>query len=67
MIIKNFFDTETFTLTYIVSDKVTKDCVIIDGMETIWFISRVKLLACITDYKGTVSAESGGQQPAGFA
>jgi glyoxylase-like metal-dependent hydrolase (beta-lactamase superfamily II) len=30
MIIKDFFDTETFTLTYIVSDKVTKDCVIID-------------------------------------
>jgi hypothetical protein len=27
----------------------------------------VKLLACITDYKDTVIAESGGQQPAGFA
>jgi len=30
MIIKHFFDTETFTLTYIISDQATKDCVIID-------------------------------------
>jgi hypothetical protein len=30
-------------------------------------LTGVKLLACIEDYKGTVSAESGGQQPAGFA
>ena len=30
MKIKHFFDSETFTLTYIVSDQVTKDCVIID-------------------------------------
>jgi len=30
-------------------------------------LAGVKLLACITEYKGTVSAESGGQQPAGFA
>jgi hypothetical protein len=30
-------------------------------------LAGVKLLACIADYKGTVSAESGGRQPAGFA
>ena len=30
-------------------------------------IAGVKLLACIADYKDTVIAESGGQQPAGFA
>ena len=30
-------------------------------------LAGVKLLACITEYKGTVSAESGGQHPAGFA
>ena len=30
-------------------------------------LAGVKLLACIADYKGTVSAESGGQQPAGLA
>jgi len=29
-------------------------------------LAGVKLLACITEYKGTVSAESGGQQPAGL-
>jgi hypothetical protein len=29
-------------------------------------VGGVKLLACITDYKDTVSSESGGQQPAGF-
>ena len=30
-------------------------------------IAGVKLIACIADYKDTVIAESGGQQPAGFA
>ena len=29
-------------------------------------LAGVKLLACIDDYKGTVSTESGGQKPAGF-
>ena len=29
-------------------------------------LAGVKLLVCMADYKGTVSAESGGQQPAGL-
>ena len=30
MKIKHFFDQETFTLTYVVSDEISKDCVVID-------------------------------------
>lgn len=30
-------------------------------------LTGVKLLKCITEYKGIVSAESGGKEPAGFA
>jgi hypothetical protein len=30
-------------------------------------LTEVKLLACITEYKGIVSTESGDKEPAGFA